>query len=669
MIDSEDFKKLTYLIELFLTSKTRDSLLDCISEIPISLFGASASSIVLFEREKENLTIVRTRPLSTFDFSVIKLAGGKSIADEVCLSKKPKLINNLEKFFADLGDQNTAQRAKQDRLGSMVSFPLLVQEKSMGCLNIYYNSPIESFPPSYLLNLFIHHASLSIDHFSTFDEVQKKARMSSLLGEIGLMITSSFDINEIVKIFLSTATRITATDQGGIILIDTNKMKVTTAFEYNSLEGMPKRYKSTARLIDGISGEIIRTLRPVIIPDLTKYPNVNPRALEKGRIALIGLPLIAKGRILGILYVNASKPREFTEDDLYYLSILSSYASVAIENSRLYESLTREAEQFAILYDIGKSFISTLDFDRLLSNILSRLSVFFGELNLAVFLVDEEKNELKLHTYINYPDEVKNLRIKIGETGIAGHVAGTRMMYYAPDVTKDPYYIRGVRDAKSEVCFPLIVGNKLIGVLDVESHELDRFGEDDINLLSTISTEIAIALENSRLYEETRRLSLTDPLTALPNRRSFDLFIENEIKRAERFHRPFSLLMIDFDNFKDYNDQFGHSAGDDILRRFSQLMKNCTRNIDFLGRYGGDEFIAVLSETDCAVAYEVSERMRKVIEAQKTCPSVTLSIGIAHFPTDSTDKTKLISLADQACYEAKQQGGNCIKIASELKGY
>jgi diguanylate cyclase (GGDEF)-like protein len=311
--------------------------------------------------------------------------------------------------------------------------------------------------------------------------------------------------------------------------------------------------------------------------------------------------------------------------------------------------------------------MSTLDFDKLLVNILERLKNTFGYLNLAILLVDEETQELYPRSYINYPKYIKKLRFKIGRDGISGHVAETKKMYYSPDVSKDPYYIVGAEKAKSELCFPLMLGDRVIGTLDVESPEIDGFTEDDMKLLSGLSAQIAVALYNSQLFEQTKALSLTDPLTSLPNRRSFDMFIEAEIRRAGRYHRSFSLLMVDFDNFKKYNDAFGHPAGDKILKKCSQLMKETIRDVDFLGRYGGDEFISVLPETDSTFALEVAERMRKTIAAQSIEPRITLSIGIAAFPQDSNSKNTLIEIADDACYEAKQLGGDCVNFASKRK--
>lgn len=665
MFAKEWSKNFSEIAESLLENKTLDSVFDTITKTACLVFNASASSIMLFDKNKEYLTIIRSYNLSPEYLRIVKVHKDEEIAGKVCQEKKPRFIQNVQKIFEDTNDDFTVAWIKKEGLVSLVCAPLLLKNEPIGCLNIYYRTLEDSFKDEESLDFFTKLAALSIEHTKLINETEEKTKIVTGLEEIGLLLTSSFDIEKTIEVFLSTAISITNADAGGLILIDETNKKVRDAYEYSKDGGNSKKYQSTARLTQGISGEILKTRKPVVISNLREYENANPISIRKGRLSVVAIPLIAREKLIGILYVDSFTPRDFTKNDVDYLSMLCSQAAVAFDNTLLYKRISREAMDMAILYEVGQSFISTLDFDQLLNNILKRLVDIFGYLNLAVFLVDEEKKELKLRSYINYPEDVKNMRIIIGETGITGHVAATKEMYYAPDVSKNPHYIQGVKEAKSEVCFPLMIGERLIGVIDVESPVYDGFTRDDIKLLSTLSAQIAIALENSRLYEEAIRLSLTDPLTMLPNRRSFDMFIDAEVKRSERYHRQFSILMIDFDNFKDYNDQFGHLAGDNILQKFGQFMKDSIRDVDFLGRYGGDEFIAVLPETEASFALEAAERMGKRIAVQSLNPNVTLSIGIATFPTDSRDKKVLINLADQACYEAKQLGGNRVNFASK----
>ncbi len=656
-------EKIAEIAQSLLEHKSIGMTFETITRNACSFFNASASAIMLFDKEKEYLTIAHSINLSSEYLKVVKVKKGEEIAGKVCIEKKPRFVPDVIKIFEEKNDLFSIEWIKKEGLKSLVTAPLLLKDEPIGCLNLYYREKIEKFEDFSALDFFCKLAALAIEHTKLINEIEEKSKIVTELEHIGITLSSTFETENIFKVLLDSAIKITHTDAASLLVIDEPSATVLESYDFSKETGEIKRYKTTARLTNGISGEILKTRKPFIINDLTKYENVNPIALQKGRMAVAAMPLIARENLIGILYVDSKKPRDFSLSEIEYLQLLCSQAAIALDNTRLYKKITREAQETAILYEVSRTFISTLDFNALLANILKRLTETFGYLNLAIFLVDEERKELKLCSYINYPESVKDIQIKIGSTGITGHVAATREMYYSPDVSKDPYYIPGVKEAKSEVCFPLMIGERLIGVLDVESPEIDGFTPDDIRILSTLSAQIAIALENARLYEEAKRLSLTDPLTGLPNRRSFEIMIENELRRAERYRRPFALLMMDFDNFKSYNDKFGHSAGDDILKKFSNLMKETIRDVDFLGRYGGDEFIAVLPETDANFALVVAERIRKKIESENLDPPVTLSIGISVFPKDAREKQKLIDLADHACYEAKEMGGNRVNFA------
>ncbi len=658
-------ENLAKIAEELLEHRSVDKVFDTIARIACSFFDASASSIMLFDKNREFLTIAHSTNLSPEYLKVVKVRRDEEVSGRVCTEKKPRFIPDIIKVFENKGDFFSVEWIKKEGLHSFVSAPLLLREEPIGCLNLYYREPITSFDDYAALDFFCKLAALSIDHTKLIHEIEEKSRIVTELEHIGITLSSTFELENIMKVLLASAIKITRTDTASLLVIEESSATVLESYDFIRETGELKKYHSSARLVNGISGKILKTRRPVIIADLTKYDNANPIALEKGRKAVIAMPLVARENLIGILYVNSFAPREFANSEIEYLQLLCTQAAIALDNTRLYNRLTREIQETAVLYEVSRTFISTLNFDLLLQNILKRLVDNFGYLNLAIFLVNKEKNKLELCSYINYPETVKDIDIRIGITGITGHVAATREMYYSPDVSTDPYYIPGVKEAKSEVCFPLMIGERLIGVLDVESPEIDGFTPDDIKILSTLSAQIAIALENARLYEEAKRLSLTDPLTELPNRRAFEIVLETEIKRAERYRRPFALLMMDLDNFKYYNDKFGHSAGDHILQKFSNLMKETIRDVDFLGRYGGDEFIAILPETDANFALVVGERIRKKIEGENLDPPVTISIGISVFPKDSRETQKLVDLADHACYESKEMGGNKINFATE----
>lgn len=179
---------------------------------------------------------------------------------------------------------------------------------------------------------------------------------------------------------------------------------------------------------------------------------------------------------------------------------------------------------------------------------------------------------------------------------------------------------------------------------------------------------IRYAVERSRLLKEIGELAARDAITGLYNRRELRRFLDYELERSKRYGHPLSCVMIDIDHFKEINDQFGHRAGDEVLRQIAQALRAHYRTTDLLARFGGDEFVAVMTETSADVARQGGERLRKLVETESIKINrennsienikITLSIGLAEFPGDADSGEALIEAADQALYEAKRQGRN-----------
>jgi len=188
---------------------------------------------------------------------------------------------------------------------------------------------------------------------------------------------------------------------------------------------------------------------------------------------------------------------------------------------------------------------------------------------------------------------------------------------------------------------------------------VDVYNEHTVSLLSTLSSFIAIALENAKLFEETKKLATTDSLTSILNRRALEEAFQKEVMRAQRYNRPFSAMILDIDNFKLFNDTYGHTFGDEVLKTVASILKKSCRKVDILGRYRGDEFSIILPETPIEGAKKLAER---IINNLKNTPILTpqnnkiplnISIGIASYPFDTLEPEKLLTLADTVMYKAK----------------
>jgi len=226
----------------------------------------------------------------------------------------------------------------------------------------------------------------------------------------------------------------------------------------------------------------------------------------------------------------------------------------------------------------------------------------------------------------------------------------------------------------SILCVPVIVADNVEAI--VYAYKIDPkarpFDHHDVQLAVGVSHQVALTIERTRLLEQVRvyeHWAITDSLTGLPNRRQILRNAELEFQRAVRFRHPLSVMMIDIDSFKRVNDSYGHPAGDQVLAEMVKRCKKGLRNIDLLGRYGGDEFICLLVETDLESAREAAERTRKRVEktpikTDRGPLNITISIGVAALSEKHPSLSAALSSADDALYVAKKNGKNKVEISS-----
>jgi diguanylate cyclase (GGDEF)-like protein len=219
---------------------------------------------------------------------------------------------------------------------------------------------------------------------------------------------------------------------------------------------------------------------------------------------------------------------------------------------------------------------------------------------------------------------------------------------------------------------PLAVKGKTHGFVLIEHSIPDAFDDDNVRLLEIITQQISIAIYNARLYEQLQEYANTDGLTQVHNRIFFQKRLQQELYHAEQQGYEVSVILYDIDDFKLFNDSYGHLFGDIVLKSIAKAVKESVRKDDVVARFGGEEFIILLSHTGTERAFEKAEELRKQIASltigdNNVIASVTVSMGISTFPTLASTEASLISGADDALYEAKRSGKNCVKIASRIK--
>ena len=221
---------------------------------------------------------------------------------------------------------------------------------------------------------------------------------------------------------------------------------------------------------------------------------------------------------------------------------------------------------------------------------------------------------------------------------------------------------------RSIVYLPLSVADRTIGSLILASRKPNAYSRQHIKLLEKVALQIAAPIENAQLYARLEQKSRMDGLTGLFNRRHFEERLKEEVSRHSRYGDVFSIFMLDLDNFKAYNDTYGHVAGDILLAQVGKIIKSSIRSVDQAFRYGGDEFVVILPQTAVDDGYVVAERVRAQIaeEMKKKALTVTCSIGLAGYPGDGAVSDELVGAADNALYHAKQAGGDRVYVSSRV---
>lgn len=224
----------------------------------------------------------------------------------------------------------------------------------------------------------------------------------------------------------------------------------------------------------------------------------------------------------------------------------------------------------------------------------------------------------------------------------------------------------GGASLESMICAPLISKSGISGMAMMDIGENRVLEPHEREAIQSLSANAAFAIENARLFEEVRRLATMDSLTGLYNRRHFLEQSEKEVTRSLRYGNPLCALMVDIDNFKTFNDTYGHAVGDRVLKQVADTLVHECRQTDFLGRFGGDEMVILLIETDMTLGEEIAERLRQAVEEQPFVVEehgdvpITISMGLASISPETENLSSLLNHADQRLYAAKQRGRNCV---------
>ncbi|MBE0680403.1 MAG: diguanylate cyclase [Anaerolineales bacterium] len=407
--------------------------------------------------------------------------------------------------------------------------------------------------------------------------------------------------------------------------------------------------------------------RTLIIEDSRTTPYADPRIIQRfTSISLLVLPLKVMDKNLGSVLLSFDSPHRFPPEEVSISEQASALIALALEKFQAVEEAQKRAVTSETLRKAGAAVAEKLEMDQTVTHILDQLNKVVPYDSASVQLLID--NELEIIGGRGFADPKSILGIRFS---IPGDNPNTVVMesgepYSIPEIDEKYFMFNDITSIhiRSWLGVPLKAQGILIGLLAIDSTESNHFTEEDINIASKFANQVAVALENARLFEETQAQAITDPLTGVYNRRGLFGLGKVEFARSVRSNQPFSAIMVDLDHFKKINDAYGHAIGDLVLCETANRSKNCIREIDYLGRYGGEELVILLPDTTLSASMMVAERLRMAIANtpvkinEETKINITASLGVAGKDENTTSLEMLISHADQAMYAAKRKGRN-----------
>ena len=554
-----------------------------------------------------------------------------------------------------------------------LGLPLLAEGRAIGALVAWrWYGPIPAETVE-ILTLLAEQIATVLEHSRLYEETERRRQEEAAFNAIAHDLAASFDSDALLQRIADHTRTLLDSSQARILLYDsaTDTLQPAATAGYTGWLSPTFAVATT----DGVTGYVWRTGQSLVVDDYltdTRFTHnsVLDQSLADAQVrAALGTPIALGEQRRGVLMVNRSKERPYTARDEATLARLATQVALAVRNAQLYADAHERAARLEVLNETGRALGAEIELDRLLTVAWRQLGRVARIDGCWLALWNEAANALEYRLYgedgVRRPEWETPIALSEGK-GLASAILQEgrpiRVADYGAECRRRGLIPNGSAESHPNFAWlgiPLLVNGRTVGATAVWRWE-QPFQAEEAAALETLSGQIAAALENARLYHEARQLARLDPLTGLLNHRTLHERLDEELTRAIRYNHPLAVVMLDLDNFKRFNDIYGHPAGDKILGLIAAALRAAARSSDLLGRYGGDEFMLVLPETDLAGALTLVKRAHKwLAKAARSLPEsaktpVTMSAGIAVYPDDTAVRQELITLADKALYASKR---------------
>jgi diguanylate cyclase (GGDEF)-like protein len=526
------------------------------------------------------------------------------------------------------------------------------------------------------------------------EDAQRRIKQLTVLHEIALAATQIDSIDRLIDFTTEVIGKNLFPNNCGVLLLDEEKGILRPHFSYRSISDAHISLPDIP-LGEGITGQVAQTGMPIRIGSIKEIGNYI--VLDKDIASELCVPVKFKDSVLGVINVESMKPDAFSAEDEDLLGTVAGQLATSIEQIRATTAEHRWLDQLAHSYELINTLthivtrmqkaLSQAEILQTLGNELQDIGV-----TSVIALSDGDPNSFTVRHTSMLPEALERFERSMGSPfiGYAIELEGMKSVINAGNFFK-PAAMTSPDDAmqvlvawwpetkplenmtdmnapsqRTYLRLPLVFEETVLGILWVWSRHLI---EADLTVMSTFALQIASALKRARLFQEVQSLASSDPLTSLRNRRNLFELGRLEFDRSQHTNHPFCCLMLDLDHFKAINDSHGHPVGDQVLQEFAQRSQSCIRDTDIIGRYGGEELVIFLPETDMESAVHVAERLRRSIadtpiQIAGQQLQITVSIGVSKRDENTPELQTLIARADQAMYIAKHKGRNQVAIST-----
>ena len=595
---------------------------------------------------------------------------GNNPNTQVLEQRQPFILNNAPEAF------NTFNVGIHSYVRSWLGVPLIVRDQMIGMLSL------DSIQNDYftehhaqLVSAFADQVAVAIENARLFETTKRNAAELKSSRDIFHQLNAYQDVFDAFPNISLALQTLTGCHRASLTLFDDKRGKLTIIANHQSIPGLDTN--ANLQMQDLSAANHILADKPHFSPNLANEVDFTVERIlyEHGYRSRLNLPLRTPQGITGALSLGWLDINGYDLTQLPVLKQVAAGIALAIQKYKLLEAERRRVDEMralrAIIVDVsaGRNFVEL--HEMILKRAVFMLEATGGQLG----LYHEHTHQISIVTYDNLGEDYLGKKVEINQSTVMGFVAETNEPLLAyPDARwhHDPL----IQDSKgpwhSILAAPITLQGRLLGVIVlVNNQKNSSFSSSALELLILLAYHVAIVLDNAKLFNTVQQMATIDDLTGLHNRRRLFELGKKEFRRARRYNKPLSAIMLDIDHFKHVNDDYGHAVGDQVLYELAQNCVNKVREVDIfgrygLGRYGGEEFTLLLPETSLVKAYDVAERLRSYIEqspihTERGKIFVTISLGVAELTQDTASLEALLDKADSALYKAKQSGRNQVQ--------